>query len=307
MSRKVSDSDLLKNRIPSLNVSSISDNLFDTNLADFSENIRSIPYDQIIPNEENFFSLDNDEIEILADSIENNGLMHNLVVQQMKDSDKYKLISGHRRWYAIKKIIEERDTPQEEKERFLKIDCFVIEADKDPSEVTLMLLDANMMNRQLSIDETMQAVRMYKNVYSDMKKKGISVKGKMREFIADKLKLSTFQIQKYITVDNYASEEVKEQLRNGEITLENAYAETVNDRKKVAQEPKKDKDEIRTAKLKKLRTKAEKYEKYNKSEYTFVVDGEKYDLQEFLNMVLASANAKTKDGDREKTFVMKKF
>ena len=67
------------------------------------ERTEIIPIDSIVMNKDNIFSSsDTDEsIAALAKNIEENGLLHNIVVAET-DNNKYLLISGERRTKAMK-------------------------------------------------------------------------------------------------------------------------------------------------------------------------------------------------------------
>lgn len=66
---------------------------------------------ELNPDNELFRQEDQQEdIEKLAENIKSNGLLHNLVVYQVKDGEKnkYILLSGERRYKAIKYLYEEQ-------------------------------------------------------------------------------------------------------------------------------------------------------------------------------------------------------
>ncbi len=69
----------------------------------YIDNIKMIKIADIETNAENFYSLP--DIEDLAEDIDRQGLIHSLAVAKIS-SEKYKLISGHRRLTAIKLLIE---------------------------------------------------------------------------------------------------------------------------------------------------------------------------------------------------------
>ena len=64
-----------------------------------------IPYDRIVPNEKNFYIVDN--VEALEESIEADGLKQPLEVFDI-GSGIFKLIGGHRRYTAIGNIRRKR-------------------------------------------------------------------------------------------------------------------------------------------------------------------------------------------------------
>ena len=70
----------------------------------FIDSLKMIEVEDIQPNEDNFYTMS--EIEELAEDIERQGLMSVLVAEIAEDG-KYRLISGHRRLAAVKLLIDE--------------------------------------------------------------------------------------------------------------------------------------------------------------------------------------------------------
>ena len=70
----------------------------------FIDSLKMIEIEDIQPNEDNFYEMS--EIEELAEDIERQGLMSVLIVETAENG-KYRLISGHRRLTAIKRLVDE--------------------------------------------------------------------------------------------------------------------------------------------------------------------------------------------------------
>lgn len=94
----------------------------------YIDNIKMIKIADIETNAENFYSLP--DIEDLAEDIDRQGLIHSLAVAKIS-SEKYKLISGHRRLTAIKLLIENGKWNNE------TVPCYVITAKKSDAEMNL--------------------------------------------------------------------------------------------------------------------------------------------------------------------------
>lgn len=62
---------------------------------------QEIDIDLLVPSENNFYGIR--EIEELAESIKEYGLMHNVVVRKRNDG-KYEILSGERRFRALREI-----------------------------------------------------------------------------------------------------------------------------------------------------------------------------------------------------------
>ena len=72
----------------------------------FKDSIKMIEFSKIKPSLENFYSLS--EIEMLAEDIERQGLKHNLVVvEDVDEPGTFFIKSGHRRYTAIKHLVDE--------------------------------------------------------------------------------------------------------------------------------------------------------------------------------------------------------
>lgn len=98
---------------------------------------KELDINSLVPSQNNFYGIR--EIEELAESINENGLMHNLVVRK-KDDGTYEIISGERRYRALKSLGYE------------KIPCQVKENLSD-LDAELMLIQANAEQRELTPSE----------------------------------------------------------------------------------------------------------------------------------------------------------
>ena len=107
----------------------------------YIDNIKMIKIADIETNAENFYSLP--DIEDLAEDIDRQGLIHSLAVAKIS-SEKYKLISGHRRLTAIKLLIENGKWNNE------TVPCYVITAKKSDAEMNLDLIMLNHTQRKYS-------------------------------------------------------------------------------------------------------------------------------------------------------------
>lgn len=113
--------------------------------------------EEVIPNPENFYSTRHEDIELLAENIFENGILHDLVCY--KDGNRYTLISGHRRYMALRKLITEG-----KQYRFHgmditgKVPITLIENPKNPHMIGLQLISAN-HQRQMTADEKRTVIR----------------------------------------------------------------------------------------------------------------------------------------------------
>ncbi|MCL2591958.1 MAG: ParB N-terminal domain-containing protein [Defluviitaleaceae bacterium] len=187
---------------------------------------KRIHYTQLVPHEKNHYSLE--YIEELADSIEDVGLLQDVIVKPIENEpDKYTIIAGHRRRLALKILVEKRDL-----EKYANVPCVLLDSNEDELLTQLKLHITNTTTRELTEHDKMTAIAELKEIIEEARKRGYSIKGKTRDIIADNVNLGKSQVQKYVTINEKATNSVKEALKKGEITVSEAYQAT---------QPKKDK------------------------------------------------------------------
>lgn len=104
----------------------------------FIDSLKMIEIEDIQPNEDNFYEMS--EIEELAEDIERQGLMSVLIVETAENG-KYRLISGHRRLTAIKRLVDEG------RYKSTTVPCYVKSA-KSHEETQLDLIMMNATQRK---------------------------------------------------------------------------------------------------------------------------------------------------------------
>ena len=92
-----------------------------------------------------FKVLDNEELNTLAESIKNNGVMDAVIIRK-KDDGRYEMVSGHRRLFACKKLGLET------------IPCLVKDLTDD--EATIYMVDSNLHREKLLPSEKAFAYKM---------------------------------------------------------------------------------------------------------------------------------------------------
>ncbi len=180
-------------------------------------NVQYIDIKNIEKNNKNFYEIVN--VDELAEDIKINGLNHNLVVRKL-NNDKYELISGERRYTAIKQLLEQEEIEQAKKDILSLIPCKVIEVNDIDSEI--ILIQANAQTRELTEIEKLEQVKRLTELYKTKKKNGEKVPGKIREIIANDLKLSPTQVGRYERINKGLIPELKQILENGNLTIANA-------------------------------------------------------------------------------------
>ena len=178
-----------------------------------SENFRIdyIPLEKIQRSENNFFGMR--EIEELAESIEQNGLQHNIVLRD-NGCHEYELISGERRFCAFELL------RQRHGDKYKFIPAKIIKTDDVDAEI--MLIHANTEVRQLTPAELLQSVERLKELYSEKQRRGEKIGGRLRERLAADLGISVGQVGNLENISANLDAEQRESFLNGEMTVPDA-------------------------------------------------------------------------------------
>ena len=156
-----------------------------------------------------FAADDTDEsIRELADSIELLGLLEPLVV--VRDNDRYTLIAGERRYKAITQCLHWSTVP-----------CRVFDGEAlSRNRKQLMLHEAN-GQRDLSAGRQLQIFEEYNALLEEMMQNG-EYTGTKLGLIAKKMQISDRQVRKYKRIAEQLTQQEKEMLAAGELTVNEA-------------------------------------------------------------------------------------
>lgn len=180
----------------------------------FTEEYRKVKLDPrtLIPSEKNKYSQEN--IEELADNMLLVGQLQEVIVGRVAGQDR--IIVGHRRTAAAVLNIERGH------DSFKLVECKV----KEMTEAMFMLTlhSANIFNRRLSAWELTEGVAEFKKYLIAAKESGeVTIEGKMRDYIADAIGVSTGKMAQMESINNNLCEEGKEAFKNGNINFTTAY------------------------------------------------------------------------------------
>lgn len=173
--------------------------------------VRTIDINDIEPSQDNFYNTK--DIEDIKQSIELLGIEQNLIVTRYKD--KYKLIAGHRRYFASKKLVEEG------KVAYRNIPCRVKKYKNDIYNKLTMIM-TNSTARELSDWEKMQQLLETEKLVIELKQEA-EIKGRTRDLLSDILNISPSQLARYKAINNNLSEALKEAFRENKISYSVAY------------------------------------------------------------------------------------
>lgn len=180
----------------------------------FKDSIRMIELEKIKPSMDNFYSLS--DIEILADDIERQGLKHNIVVvEDSENRGTYFIKSGHRRFTAIQRLVNENRYNSK------YIPCFV-DGIKSKSETVLDLIMLNATTRVMTDSELFKQYEILKDTLENLKHEGVKIKGRLREKVAEMLNVSPAQVGKIENIKHNAVPEIIEAVESGDMTIATA-------------------------------------------------------------------------------------
>lgn len=179
----------------------------------FIDNIKMIEVDEILENGDNFYSIS--DIELLADDIEREGLMHNLAVSKNSNGLGYILKSGHRRLAAIKLLIKEKRYTS------TKIPCYVC-GEKTEAETQFDLIMLNATQRKYSDADVMREYEEIERTFKVLEAEGKPLKGRIRDNIAAVLKVSPAQVGKIENIKHNAVPEVEKAVKSGAMSISTA-------------------------------------------------------------------------------------
>ena len=176
--------------------------------------ILNIPIEKIEPSKVNQYGVR--DIEELAASIEEMGLLHNLVVKAANDEGLYEIISGERRYKACKLLLENGN------EQFKYLPCKVEKTASD-AMTEFKLIHANATARILTDWEKIYQAGRINEILYKLKEEGYEFTGRMRTLVAEILDVSDAQAGRMIKIDKDLTEKMKEEIKAGNIGITTAY------------------------------------------------------------------------------------
>ena len=156
-----------------------------------------VRFERIFQNWRNFYAVDNNK-EDLAESIKVSGLLTPLgVVREGVAGDRYKLISGHRRWRAIRYL---RDSEPDGRKTWELVPCVVYDTPEDADREQLMLIHAN-SQRVKTGQEIAREARETLEILQRMKESGVELPGRMRDRVAEALQVSSTRLARLDAIE----------------------------------------------------------------------------------------------------------
>ena len=146
------------------------------------EQIEYIRLDLLDEDPNNFYQLT--DIDNLAANIELCGLQQPIRIRPIPGTDRYMIVSGHRRRKAIEMLV--RDNP----ERWSEVSCIIERDEASPALQQLRLIYANASTRKMTSAEVLAQAERIKNLLYQLKEEGYEFPGRMRDHVAEIVQIS---------------------------------------------------------------------------------------------------------------------
>lgn len=171
----------------------------------------AIPVEKLYPFEGHPYKvLDNEEMEMLTESVQNEGVLSPLIVRPLEGTDRYEVISGHRRLHAAQRA------------GLSKVPALVYEISRE--EAAVMLVDSNLHREHILPSEKAFAYRLkadalnHRGERTDLTLGQLGPKLRSDEMIAEESGESRKQVQRYIRL-TYLIPELLQLVDDGKIAL----------------------------------------------------------------------------------------
>lgn len=179
--------------------------------------IRKIHISKLRPaqDKENFYHIDDEEVELIARTIEVVGVQQNTVVKPIKDTDEYEIIAGHKRYYAQLRLVSEG------KKEYEYVYC-KIEDTGDDIRNELILIFTNSTQRDRNDFDKIKEIKRIKVLLDTYQENGGELKGRKRDIIAAILKTTKSKIGRLENIANNLIDDFMKAFENGEINVSTA-------------------------------------------------------------------------------------
>ena len=177
--------------------------------------IQRISYYDLVPSEDNFYSME--DIEDLKAAIELAGhVLHNLVVTPLGDG-KYKILSGHRRHRAVGELLKEG------KDQYEFLPCAIEDMSDDGTGLIgqTLLIAANSQREKTAWDK-LEEVRQMREIARRAKEHD-GLPGRVRDLVAKSLHVSSSRIAKYDSILNNLLPELMVEIKADCLPISTAY------------------------------------------------------------------------------------
>lgn len=185
------------------------------NILPGQEQIEYIPFEKILPDPNNGYSMD--DVEDLARNIELVGLQQPLRVYPA-ENECFMISSGHRRRAAVQLLI------QDGSEMFASgVPCIVDRTEDSPALREFKLLAANMDNRKLTDADLSQQLDRLQDVLRRLEDEGFKITGRARDWVSELSGVSRSKIARLQAIRNNLAPSLLERFDKGKMNTAVAY------------------------------------------------------------------------------------
>ena len=197
-----------------------------TNMLGVTTKSMKIPYAQLELGGFKIYDIDDNEVIDLANSIATLGLEQNLVVKETDDSNRYVVVTGHKRATAIKYIFDNNISINPKVRKSIEEpECIVIPKDEDELITRFRMHETNVHQRKgftiAEIEDYMKTIERAKE--RKLEVNGKQIKGTTRAILKARFNISETTAKRYIKVIKEGNEDLKSAIDNGDISINNAY------------------------------------------------------------------------------------
>ena len=181
--------------------------------------ITNISIHAIIPNDRNFYAVkDTADIkkqnEQLSASIKLFGILTPLLVKP--EDDKYKIISGHRRWFCSRALYNDGDNS------FAMLPCIVDDGQGGTSAEEMKLILLNSTTRRKTDYELTEEISRLKKAITEYKESGHKLPCRVQDLIAETIGLSKSTVGRHEAIDKNLIPDAKKEYKKGNISMSTA-------------------------------------------------------------------------------------
>ena len=161
------------------------------------EQIEYIRLDLIDEDPNNFYQLS--DIDQLAANIELCGLQQPIRVRPIENTDRYMIVSGHRRRKAIEMLA--KDDP----EKWAEVSCIIERDEASPALQQLRLIYANANTRKMTPAEVSAQAEQVEKLLYQLKEEGYEFPGRMRDHVAEAVGASKSKLARLKVIREHLS------------------------------------------------------------------------------------------------------
>lgn len=180
------------------------------------EQIEYIRLDRIEEDPNNFYQLS--DIDQLAANIELCGLQQPIRVRPIEGTDRYMIVSGHRRRKAIEML------SQDDPERWQEVSCVIERDEVSPALQQLRLIYANANTRKMTPAEVSAQAEQVEKLLYQLKEEGYEFPGRMRDHVAQAVQVSKSKLARLKVIRDNLCFEWQSHFRDDTIGESVAYA-----------------------------------------------------------------------------------